>query len=201
MRRCATAAAALSVTLILSVAAEGSIRWNAKSVVDTVDSYFFFDDDKKKKSPTPSPTPCPVPIICLNDTFSPGANDTMSGRIQRNAEPSNCTNDKMYPGTLNNGNNFYYQLGPYGGEAVDTCVVVNWNVGDCTSVHPTTYSSFDPTNQQTGYLADSGTFGIEEFSFNLAAGEFFVMVLQQLQPNTDPTGCAFGFCIDFGLCP
>jgi hypothetical protein len=137
----------------------------------------------------------------------------MNGRIFRNGVTSQCTEeDKPQPGVFNDQQEYFYiELGPYGGETeTDTCVTIDWNYGDCIipfgngdndiTVHPSIYSSFDVNDPASGFLADNGDSAFD-FSFNLPAGETFVMVVQQVFSDASLSlGCSFEFCIDLGDC-
>ena len=134
--------------------------------------------------------------------------ELMYSLISAGQEPSACDPAKVFPGTapLEAGQVIDYQQ--VGGATMfdnpvagDNCFTVRLYIqpDSCPpdSIVAVAYlaSSFDPANPDTGYLGDSGrvTEAITDFSFVLADGESFELII--MQASSDAFLCDYRFSI------
>jgi hypothetical protein len=129
--------------------------------------------------------------ITLSESGSLSATGpTIPNRIFRDAIPSTC-GGKAYPGNFG-GPNTYAVHGPYGPLATDSCITINYDEGTCgAAAHAAAYSGgFNPSDLSIGYLGDVGSSITQSFSFPVAAGESFVVVVVS---NNVPLDCNYSF--------
>ena len=134
---------------------------------------------------------CAVPPA--NFTGSIGAGDaTMTGRIVRNGVASSCAVPKVYPGTQDLLANRRYDAYTFTNTSnVTTCVTVDLTSSCGLNIFGLAYlGSFNPANIQQNYLADNGSSfaATGTFSFNVPAGQTFVVVVHEVNVGAGCTG-------------
>ena len=134
---------------------------------------------------------CVVPP--QNFTGSIGAGDTtMTGRIVRNGVASSCAVPKAYPGTQDLLANRRYDSYTFTNTSNATaCVTVDLTSSCGLNIFGLAYlGSFNPANVQQNYLADNGSSfaATGTFSFNVPAGQTFVVVVHEVNVNAGCTG-------------
>jgi len=130
---------------------------------------------------------CTAATTTLTGSIAAG-DTTQTGRLVRNGIASTCAAPKTNPGlqdsTVRRYDAYTFTNGP-----TATCVTVNVTSGCGTNLYYVAYSgSYNPANVQQNFLADAGASfaGTATFSFNVAAGATFVLVLHEVAT----TGCA-----------
>jgi len=127
-----------------------------------------------------------APDQVIMGSIDPADPDTTNGRLGRADPPSTCAVPKACPGPLG-----------AGGRSFDDLVFVNGPGPACITVTPSPnglgtilagayLGSFDPTNVCTNYLADQGA-TFQPFSFNVAAGATFHVVVMEANAGTAST--------------
>jgi len=126
----------------------------------------------------------------INLSGSIGAGDpTQTGRLFRNGVASSCAVPKATPTLVDSVARRYDAYSFTNTTTSTTCVTVTVTSGCSTNLYYASYlGSFNPSNIQTNYLADAGASfaGTATFSFNVPAGQTFVLVLHEVAT----TGCA-----------
>ncbi len=159
----------------------------------------------------------PVTITTTIDATAPPASTdytavtgTQTGRVTRDGRASTCSFPKtVCPGVTAATNPRYdaYTFATCETGTANRCITVRLTtpcptVAGGTQLFPTVYrGSFVPTGICTNYLADSGSSpaanGTVSFTFNVAAGESFVVVVADV-PGT-ATNCNYTLTVS-GLC-
>lgn len=138
-----------------------------------------------------------------------GASPTLVERLSRNGEASGCGNTKPCPGTTGGANPFHYNTHTFTNTGPDTCVTVMLNVSCAASTNAlqsTAYlTSFNPSDLCANYIGDSGasTSGSSVgYSFRVASGAKFVVVVNEINQSGPSQGCG-DYTLDlYGLpCP
>ncbi|MEW6211906.1 MAG: HYR domain-containing protein [Acidobacteriota bacterium] len=154
---------------------------------------------------------CP-PSTTINGTLGSGSQDSpatsgqQTGRILNGLGNFNCGSSN--PCTLNTTTGLrtfdaYTFTNPGSSTA---CVTVDWTMTGCSLAQAMQFSarvgSFDPANPCANYVGDAGAgFSGEAdgtFSFNVPAGQTFVVVVNTNEPDGDPAsavGCAYSLTI------
>jgi hypothetical protein len=126
------------------------------------------------------------------------ADPTQTGRIVRDGRPSSCVGktNALQNATAVHAKAFNF-TNPTGQTA---CVTVNFDHTGC-GVNNTTanvaYSTYNPASPATNVIGDSGfsSTGIGSYSFSLAAGASYTIVVHEITPNL---GCpTFSFTIAY----
>src|SRR6185369_7244764 len=81
----------------------------------------------------------------------------------------------------------------------NACITVTLEA-DCELFSGTYLNSYDPANLCQNYLADAGNSvigGPKSYSFNVAAGARFVVVVNEINANA---GCGYTLSVDGGSC-
>jgi hypothetical protein len=148
--------------------------------------------------------------VVVNGMLGSGSPDhpSVSGnltpaRLFRDGIPSTCAAPKLVcPGTFGSGS-FLFDAYTFTNESSNTeCVTVQYrpNIGCATNAHATVYNgTFVSTNVCTNYLADVGASDDLDFSFEVAPGANFVVVISANTPGVG-TGCAYQFTIVGNIC-
>lgn len=117
---------------------------------------------------------------------------TMTGRIVRNGVASSCAVPKVFPGTQDLLPNRRYDAYTFTNSGNATaCVTVNLTSACSTNIFDAVYlGSFNPANLSQNYLADAGSSfaGVSTMSFNVPAGQSFVLVVHEVNVNAGCTG-------------
>eukprot|EP00522_Entomoneis_paludosa_P003099 CAMPEP_0172474200 /NCGR_PEP_ID=MMETSP1065-20121228/69237_1 /TAXON_ID=265537 /ORGANISM="Amphiprora paludosa, Strain CCMP125" /LENGTH=620 /DNA_ID=CAMNT_0013232379 /DNA_START=5 /DNA_END=1867 /DNA_ORIENTATION=+ len=167
-------------------------------------------------SPTQSPsTTAPtferVPLCENIPSVFVDNGERMSGRLRRDGD-STCEVQKPYPGRFGNFPTFFNVIGPFvNDESTTRCATLFWDYGNCTAagevlLHPSVYSSFNRSNLEQGYIADSGADNVTSFSFNIPPDSQFEFVAQEVLPFQLPSfsglvvGCFFSIRVEFEDC-
>ncbi|MCI0489867.1 MAG: HYR domain-containing protein [Blastocatellia bacterium] len=156
---------------------------------------------------------CP-PLTTINGTLGsgspdfPAASGQQTGRILNGL--GNVTCGSSNPCTLNTATGLrafdsYTFINP---GATTACVTVNFTMTGCNLGQAMQFSarlgSFDPANPCANYVGDGGAgFSGEvdgSFSFNVPAGEIFVVVVNENDPG-GAVGCAYSLTISGITCP
>jgi len=159
-------------------------------------------------TPTPSAppaTPTPSPICDpIGLTGSIQASDpTQVDRFFRDGTPSTCAAPKICPGPFGDGLQHHYDSYTFTNTSAATrCVTVNVSTACAGTNYIFTAAylgSFNPTNICANYLADQGLSPepAQPFSFNVGAGQTFVLVVSEVTANA---GCSSYFLGVSGLC-
>jgi hypothetical protein len=111
-----------------------------------------------------------------------------AGRVLRDGTGTSCGTSKVV--SLIDSVSRHYRAYPFTNTGNSTaCVTVN--LTSVCNAQPVVYSgSFNPANPVQNYLADSGNStagGSTSFSFNVGAGQTFVLVVNEVDPGT---GCS-----------
>jgi hypothetical protein len=126
---------------------------------------------------------CQTPTMNISGSIAAG-DTTMTGRIVRNGVASSCSIAKVYPGTQDLLANRRYDAHTFTNSGNATaCVTVNVTSSCGTNIFYAVYSgSFNPANVSQNYLADAGSSfaGTATFSFNVPAGQTFVLVIHEV---------------------
>lgn len=124
------------------------------------------------------------------------ATGTQMGRIFRDGVASGCPNKTCPAGTpFNAGATFNFDSYTFTNNNGGTvCYTVNLNTGACgVNVHAVVYmTSYDPTNQCMNYIGDVGSSTSQPFSFEVPAGNDFVIVLENTGSQAN---CGYGFTL------
>ena len=128
----------------------------------------------------------------------------MIDRLSISGDASSCLDSpKATPTLLNAPFPFAYDsFGPFTNtnSASGVCATVEWSPGTCAAVDPIAYSTFDPNDQRSGYLGDLGIgTSTPSFSFDLPAGESFILIVQQAVSGPD-LGCEYTLRVDLEDC-
>jgi len=138
-----------------------------------------------------------------------GSSPTMDVRLSRNGITSGCGNDKDCPGTLGGANPIRYAIHEFTNSGPASCVTVMLNVPCAAStshLQAAAYlTSFNPSDLCANYLGDSGTSiagGSVGYSFQVAAGAKFIVVVNEINQSGTNQGCG-NYTLDlYGLpCP
>lgn len=141
---------------------------------------------------------CPAPGDVISATLDPNLSSPEPFRTFRDGTTSQCDAPKSYPGSFGGPN--IYNTHTFGAVSTDFCVTVNFDVGTCgTNVFALAYlNQYDPGNQSLNYLADIGLSETLSFSFEVPAGNNFVIVAESV--NGPLTNCDYSFTIDSFPC-
>ena len=133
---------------------------------------------------------CNTPPVAFGGAIAAG-DTTMTGRIVRNGVASSCAIPKAFPGIQDALPNRRYDTYTFTNSGNATsCVTVNVTSGCGLNIFYAAYlGSFNPANLSQNYLADAGSSfaGVATFSFNVPAGQSFVLVIHEVNVNA---GCA-----------
>src|ERR1051326_134774 len=125
---------------------------------------------------------CQAPATNISGSIAAG-DTTMTGRIVRSGTASSCAAPKAYPGTQDVLPNRRYDAYTFTNTGTaPTCVTVSLTSACSTNIFDVAYlGSFNPSNIQQNYLADGGSSfaGAGPFSFNVPAGQTFVVVVHE----------------------
>jgi hypothetical protein len=134
---------------------------------------------------------CVVPPSNFTGSIAAG-DTTMTGRIVRNGVASTCAVPKAYPGTQDLLANRRYDSYTFTNTSnVTACVTVNLTSSCGVNIFGVAYlGSFNPANVQQNYLADNGLSfaGTGTFSFNVPAGQTFVVVVHEVNVGAGCSG-------------
>lgn len=134
---------------------------------------------------------CALPPAVFAGTIAAG-DTTQTGRIVRNGVASTCAVPKAYPGTQDVLANRRFDSYTFTNTSnVTTCVTVNLTSSCGTNIFGVAYlGSYNPANVQQNYLADNGSSfaGVGTFSFNVPAGQTFVVVVHEVNVGAGCTG-------------
>lgn len=148
-----------------------------------------------------SGSPAPLAVSCLGcppvglqySMFSGTRSQAL--RLSRTGVPSNCPDNKPFPGTVG-GLYFWYETFEYENLGNAACVRVVWNPNagalPCgPDAHAKLYApAYDPLDQAAGFLGDAGLAGRYNFRAVVPADSPFVLVVE----NTDSAiFCTFAF--------
>jgi hypothetical protein len=133
-----------------------------------------------------------------------GVSGAQLGRLFRNAIPSACPS-KVYPGLFNAATTYNYDAYSFtNSAAVAVCVTINFdpNSGGATlcrtNAHASAYlGSYDPNNQSANYVGDVGSSITQPFSFEVPAGQAFVVVVTN---TASQAACNYSFSLDSVFC-
>ena len=104
----------------------------------------------------------------------------VSGRIFRDAIASTCAAPKVCPGPFAGGPFWYDVHTVTNPTSSPVCVTVSGVSSNGQQVHITAYTTFNPSNICTNYIADQGSSSIAtpvQFSFNIPAGATIELVI------------------------
>jgi hypothetical protein len=125
------------------------------------------------------------------------ADPSQAGRIVRDGRPSSCIGktNVLQNTTSVHAKSFNF-TNPTG---VQACVTVDFNHLGCgaNTTESVAYSTYNPASPATNVIGDSGfsSTGIGSYSFSVAAGASFTVVVHEITPNT---GCAsFSFNVSY----
>jgi hypothetical protein len=140
---------------------------------------------------------CPAPGEIISATLDPNLSFPEPFRTFRDGITSQCNAPKSYPGTFGGQN--IYNTHTFGAVLTDFCVTVNFDVGTCdTNVFALAYlNQDDPGNQSLNYLGDIGSSITQSFSFEVPAGNNFVIVAESVN---GPITCDYSFSFDAFPC-
>ena len=170
--------------------------------------------------PTESPTLAPIVFNCTCQTITGTlgeagvcgqGNTTMMGRLDYYGSASTCVTatPKAPPATRSIFGSFAYDTyGPFTNSGpAPVCANVEFDFGSCLGdfssgflAYPLAYSTFDPANQQSGYLGDVGLDVGNPFNITLQNDESFVLIVQQSSANSGALGCSYSFRVDLENC-
>jgi hypothetical protein len=115
--------------------------------------------------------------LCSFDTIVTNTLSTNSSllpeRLFRDSNPSSCGSTKPFPGTITGP--FSYQAYPFYNGASNTCINVTLVTADADIMSAAFAGTFNPTNPQATWLADSG---------NSTAGATTISYSFQVRPDT-----------------
>jgi len=134
---------------------------------------------------------CVVPPANFTGSIAAG-DTTMTGRIVRNGVGSSCAVAKAYPGTQDLLPNRRYDSYTFTNTSNATACVTVDLISSCgLNIFGLAYlGSFNPANIQQNYLADNGSSfaATGTFSFNVPAGQTFVVVVHEVNVGAGCTG-------------
>jgi hypothetical protein len=126
------------------------------------------------------------------------ASDSMqTGRIVRDGNPSSCTGKTN---SLQNSNGVKYDAYNFTNRLVqNACVTVDVDFTGCNfnDIEAVAYSNYDPANPAANVIGDLGfsAFDRGSFSFPVAAGADFTIVVHEITPNS---GCpVYSFAVSY----
>ena len=149
-------------------------------------------------------------VCTINGTTGSGSVDRPSmsgaqlGRIFRDAIPSTCPS-KVYPGIFNVSTTYNYDAYTFtNSSSMAVCVTINFDpnsggITPCgTNAHAIAYlGSYDPNNQPANYVGDVGSSITQPFSFQVSAGQNFVVVVTN---TASQASCNYSFSLDSSFC-
>ena len=159
-----------------------------------------------------APSVSPTDFICLaecdfaNATITESS-PTSNGAVLITSEVSTCTEEKVFPGIVNQGGEIPYErIGPFCNESPqEACAIVNIDFSACQQpsglplAHVVAYSSFNPANVSQNYLGDGQL--SSNFEIPLQSQEkFFLVGFFSIQLNQTLLPCTFSVSVDFGQC-
>jgi hypothetical protein len=123
-----------------------------------------------------------APVVPAGATAT--ATGTQNTRLARTNVASACGASKLYPGLLGGTGTRQYDAYTFTNcSATSRCVNVTVNQSGVALFSAAYLTSYDPTNLATNYLADAGgSFTSMTYSFNVAAGATFVVVVNEVNP-------------------
>ncbi len=134
---------------------------------------------------------CVVPPSNFTGTIAAG-DTTQTGRIVRNGVASSCAVPKVYPGTQDLLANRRYDSYTFTNTSNATaCITVDLTSSCGLNIFGVAYlGSYNPANIQQNYLADNGSSfaATGTFSFNVPAGQTFVVVVHEVNVGAGCTG-------------
>ncbi len=154
-----------------------------------------------------------VSVTTTLDTTAPpvvsGVTSTATGlqtlRLSRDGFEPTCTDPKSFPGTFGSGTRRYDAYTFTNCSAGPACIIVTLtqNSGTSGQLFAAAYSpSFNPSSLSTNYVADAGlspgTGSPATFSFNVAAGATFVVVVNEIDSGAG-VGASYTLKVD-GAC-
>jgi subtilisin-like proprotein convertase family protein len=148
---------------------------------------------KGKKSPTDNPVQSVLGTVdgrlapcAFNGSLTGGDQLLTAGRLTRDGVASVCGTAKPCPGTFGSGPYFYDTYTLKNISCSTQCITVTYAANGATgNCFVTAYNgSFSPANLCTNYIADGGVSSLSggapvTFSFNIAAGATFVLVVNE----------------------
>lgn len=140
---------------------------------------------------------CPAEGEVIAGTLDPAFSSPEPVRTFRDTIPSECEPPKAFPGTFGGPNIFNTHT--FGSVLGESCITVNFDVGTCgVNVFAIAYlNQYDPGDQGLNYLGDLGSSLTQSFSFEVPAGNNFVIVAESVN---GPITCDYSFTIDFFPC-
>jgi hypothetical protein len=178
------------------------VNWNTRI------GSFRFPSCVSPGTPTPVPTATGVPPTatstptataqpCFGSSTITGSltssDPVQNGRLVRSGAVSSCAVPVTCPGVsgADTAQRHYDAYTFINNTGTSQCVTVNVDARACSTgaVYSVTYlGSFDPTNLCANFLAQAGQlFPVENYSFSVAAGATFVVVVHEASANQ---GCA-----------
>ncbi|HEY7114332.1 MAG TPA: S-layer homology domain-containing protein [Thermoanaerobaculia bacterium] len=134
----------------------------------------------------------------------PGATSAtglQSPRLNRDGVVASCATPKSFPGTFGSGNRRFDSYTFTNCSASTVCVTVGLTQtsGTAFELFSAAYSpSFNPSSLSTNWVADPGTSGTTQYSFNVPGGATFVVVVNEVDADGG-IGANYTLSVD-GLC-
>jgi Carboxypeptidase regulatory-like domain len=133
---------------------------------------------------------CAAPPVTVTGSIAAG-DASQTGRLFRDGVSAVCGSQKATPTVVDSNLRRFDSYTFTNTSNATACVTASITSGCGTNLFYAAYlGSFNPANIQQNYLADAGASfaGTASFSFNVAAGQTFVLVIHEVAvPNT---GCA-----------